>query len=219
MSVSDLRTSSALSLADPMGMKWRGNWNALTTYLQNDVVLAANAEAYICIVAQGSVAQNPLMNPAVWTRLSTPGVPSAGYYGSFYDTTTQLMSTAAPYTAFTLNTTAEASGVSIVGGSQVTLANTGVYDIQFSAQVVGGANETIAIWLRVNGMDEPQSNTTITLKNNENYVAAWNFVRSFNAGDHFELIGYSPSGNTDIEVVVGLPGPAVPSLILTVVQV
>ena len=55
-------------------------------------------------------------------------------YGSFYDTTDQTaVSTTVAY-AITLNTTDISQGVSIASSSQLTFADAGVYNIQFSIQ-------------------------------------------------------------------------------------
>jgi hypothetical protein len=56
-------------------------------------------------------------------------------YGSFYDTTDQTaVSTTVAY-AITLNTTDISQGVSIASSSQLTFAEAGVYNIQFSVQL------------------------------------------------------------------------------------
>jgi hypothetical protein len=59
----------------------------------------------------------------------TAGV--AAYYGSFYHTENVLLTSATTAYPFPLNTTAEAVGVSIVSDSRITVANAGVYEIQF----------------------------------------------------------------------------------------
>ena len=149
----------------------------------------------------------------------------AGYYGSFYDTTNQIIP-ANTATAMTMNTTDISNGVSIVAGSQITVANTGVYNLQFSAQMfrtAGGTKETLDIWLRKNGLNVPNSDTKISFANNGIYVvAAWNWLVQLNAGENCEIM-WAVSANT-IRIVyepedLVIPHPAIPSVIVTCVQV
>ena len=147
------------------------------------------------------------------------------YYGYFYDTTTQTAVENSP-TAMKLNTIFLSNGVSVVSGTKITVANTWVYNVQFSAQFYrssGGTKETIDIWLRKNGVDVPQSNTKITLENNGIFVvAARNWLIQLNAGEDCEIM-WSVTSNTiriasEPENLI-VPHPATPSVIATCVQV
>lgn len=144
-------------------------------------------------------------------------------YGSFYDTTTQTVAING-IAAFTFNSTdiPATNGVSIVNNSQITVAKSGIFNIQFSAQLQrnqGGQSKQISIWLRKNGIDVSNSNTDISLQANTTYtVAAWNFFVQLEAQEHCQIMW---SQNDDIEIVyVGqdltIPHPATPSIILTV---
>ena len=149
------------------------------------------------------------------------------YYGSFYSNVTQntLGSTAE---VMTFNNTALSSGVSVVtfGGkaSRITVANAGIYNFQFSAQVwktSGGSKETLYIWFKKNGVNIPDSNTAITLANNNDLIVpAWNFMESLNAGDYLEIAWYSTDSHIELHhnsAPLGLPG--IPSVIVTVDRV
>ena len=151
------------------------------------------------------------------------GVGTALYYGSFYDTTTQT-TTADTETAMTLNTTDVSNGVSIVGGSQITFAHAGIYNVQFSAQVdkTGSNSDSIDIWLRQNGTNVPWSNTSLTIAGSARSVAAWNFVVSVADGGNVELMWSSPTANMEIissPTATGPTRPAVPSVIVTATRV
>ena len=166
------------------------------------------------------------------------GAVAFGNVGSFWDETTQgdvnvnpgfLPNT--PYAmTFDHTDTANTNGVSIIGGSQVTFTNAGLYNLQFSAQVAksqGGSAATMTIWLRVNGVDIPWTATNFTLQANANYlVTAWNFfvpvTCSAGVCDHYELMWSTPSefvGIVALPAQTGPDRPAVPSIILTVDQV
>lgn len=146
------------------------------------------------------------------------------YYGSFYDTTTQT-TTGGEQKAMTLNTTVLSNGISVVNNSQIKVANAGIYNIQFSAQIVktqGGSTETIYVYLRKNGVNVPDSNTALTLANNNDYqVASWNFVESLTANQYLELMWYTTDQHIQIaqvgNPVAGLPD--IPSLIVTMNRV
>jgi hypothetical protein len=148
-----------------------------------------------------------------------------GYYLSSFDTTTQTNLGATFANAMRINTIAESNGIFITQSSRVVIENSGVYNIQFSAQVekTDSGSDEIEIWLSKNGQNVDWSNTTLELQgNNTELVAAWNFVSSFNSGDYFELYWHS----NDIDMRILTRGtqsnpdrPSIPSIILTVQQV
>jgi hypothetical protein len=151
-------------------------------------------------------------------------------YGAFYDTSTQVLPSANAIQAMTLNQSTNgvggviASGVSVVSGSQITFANSGVYNIQFSAQMdkTDAGTDDASIWLRQNGADVPWSNTKVTLDATRRSVAAWNFMVSVNAGDNVQLMWSTPDVNMRILAAPTQTNPirpAIPSLIVTVQQV
>ena len=156
-----------------------------------------------------------------------PGASGLGYYGSFYDTTTQLNTTPDTAHPMTLNTTDSANGVSITAGSHITFDHPGVYNIAFSAQLErtqGGNSAQVDIWLSNNGTAVPTSNTELSLQAGAvRLVAAWNFfVTVTQAGDYYELVWSSNEDNADILYLppqTAPDRPAIPSLIVTVNQV
>ena len=170
------------------------------------------------------VGDNLSITPSGILSAITPiGVP--GYYGAFYDTTTQTNPVVNEVNIMRLNSIDIADGVSVVGGTQVTVAHAGVYDLQFSAQFskTTGTDHDVDIWLRKNGTDVPYTNTRVTLfGSNSKAVAAWNFVLALQAGDYVEL-AWSSSFAT-MELLSTPPEidpvrPGLPSLIVTITQV
>lgn len=191
------------------------SWTDLATHLANlsDVQLSglANNNALLYNSTTGK-----------WFNSQFDG--ALGYYGSFYDTSIQTNAGATAANAMRFNTTAEAHGVSIVNNSNVTVSHTGVYNIQFSAQLENLTSGThdINIWLAKNGINESNTDTKITLSgNNAKSVAAWNFVLTLNANDY--VILYWASTETQVQLTaigtdVNPTRPAIPSVILTVTQ-
>ena len=151
-------------------------------------------------------------------------------FGSFYDTTTQRVTFANTPKAMTLNEITNGvngvalSGVSVVNQSQITVTQTGVYNIQFSAQLAktDQGNDTMDIWLRVNNVDVPWTNTEVTISSTQRLVASWNFMISMNSGQYFELMYSSADINSQILAVPAQTGPVrpgIPSVIVTIQQV
>jgi hypothetical protein len=144
------------------------------------------------------------------------------YFLNAFDTTTQTNPSAASGNAFTYNTTVDSRGVAVVSGSMIQVANSGVYNIQFSAQLEkSSANkEDVDIWLSKNGVGVPWSATTIVVEgSSDRQVAAWNFLLSMDSNEFAEL--YWHSDDLDVAVIAAsghtVPvHPDIPSIILTV---
>jgi hypothetical protein len=148
-------------------------------------------------------------------------------YGQFSDTTTQSGSANTAY-SMKFDTTDFALNTRIVSQSRITVDNTGLYNLQFSAQLGNTANSTIDfdIWFAYTGSNIPHSNTNVTLNkvagSNGRLVAAWNFATPIQAGDYIEIkwscdtatgqIQAAPSSSTPTR-------PAIPSVIATLTQI
>jgi hypothetical protein len=144
------------------------------------------------------------------------------YFLNAFDTTTQTNVSAASGNAFNYNTTIDSRGVAVVSGSMIQVANSGVYNIQFSAQLEkSSANkEDVDIWLSKNGVGVPWSATTIVVEgSSDRQVAAWNFLLSMDTNEFAELYWHSDDLNVVALAASGHAVPAhpdIPSIILTV---
>lgn len=160
------------------------------------------------------------------------GPAFSGHYGTFYDTSIQTNPIADTARSVMLNEVTNgvngviASGVSVVSGSRITLANAGVYNLEFSIQIdkSDGGSDDIDVWLAKNGTNVLWTNTMQTLVGSagEKYIAAWNFVVNAQAGDYFELMWSSP--DTAMRLVsapaqVSPVRPGVPIVMISVMQV
>jgi hypothetical protein len=159
---------------------------------------------------------------AQWTS------PVAPAYGSFYDISTfSTLGSVEEFMEF--GSSVGALDVSIVNNglgnpTQITVAQTGVYNIQFSAQLTktGGTAADVNIYFKKNGVNIGSSNTIVTLANNNHYiVAAWNLFVQLNAGEHAEIVWYTTNANVQLfSIPVAVPPvDTVPSVILTVSKV
>lgn len=142
-------------------------------------------------------------------------------YGSFYDTTTQTAAATNTAYAVTFNTTDLSAGVTRgTPTSRIVVDTAGVYDFQFSMQIINttGGNHSIWIWFRKNGVDIADSATEIRVQgNNAEQFAAWNLYINMAQGDYVEMMW--SVNDTAVQIVsfpASSPAPAVPSVILTV---
>jgi hypothetical protein len=124
------------------------------------------------------------------------------------------------------NTDPDTNGVSIVSSSRITVANPGVYNIQFSAQIdriSGSGTDTVNIWFKKNGNNILDSNTIITVSGAAvaaKTVPAWNYMLELNSGDYIEIFWYTTDTNIRLITFSAVGSiPAVPSVIATVQQV
>jgi hypothetical protein len=151
---------------------------------------------------------------------------SFGFYGAFCSTGSQTNPVANISRSMQLETTELSNGVSIVSGSRITVANTGVYNLQFSAQLEKTDNgvDIVYIWFKKNGINVPRSNTSLDVSKQAGgsgrLVAAWNYVDTFNAGDYIEIIWQSADTNMQLAYDAAAGNyPSIPSVIATLTQV
>ncbi len=82
-------------------------------------------------------------------------------YGAFQDSTDQVAANTTTAYPVTFNTTDFSNGVSIASGSRITVANDGIWNLQFSIQFKNTTNapQDVDIWFRVNGTNIANSNS------------------------------------------------------------
>ena len=151
---------------------------------------------------------------------------SFGFYGAFCSTGSQTNPSPNVSRSMQLETTEHSVGVSVVSGSRITVANTGVYNLQFSTQLEKTTNgtDTVYIWFKKNGSNVARSNTAIDVLKQAGgggkQVAAWNYVDTFNANDYVEIVWQS--ADTTMQLAADPASgnfPSIPSVIATLTQV
>jgi hypothetical protein len=159
---------------------------------------------------------------------TTTTVGSPGYYGSFFDTTTQTIASTTTAYPIGINSTALANGVSITSSNRITFAYTGIYNIQFSLQFVNtdSTAHNANVWFRQNGTDIVDSNTQVSVPSNHGSVngaacLAANLFVSATAGDYVQL--YWQAESTAVSLATIAAGttpvtPVAPSVIVTAQQ-
>jgi hypothetical protein len=162
-------------------------------------------------------------NAGQLTAISSSGTTA---YGQFYSNVTQTVASPNTEYRFAFNNIDLASNVSLGTGasnSRVIINQTGLYNIQFSAQVDkalgGGTTASAYIWFKKNGTAVPSTTGFVTLDQNLQVVQSWNILANVTSGDYFE-IAYAASANVfsfpaiAANVIVGYP--ETPSIIVTV---
>ena len=159
-----------------------------------------------------------------WEPLQGSGTILPGGNGSFYSTATQTAAAINTAYAITLSNTSLSNGVSIGSpSSRIVVAQAGVYSIQFSAQFDKTAATAAAayLWLRINGVNVANSAGKISVQGADaEVIPAWGFVQQLSAGDYIELMWSTNDINVFIAAFAAAPPvPAIPSVIVTVVQI
>lgn len=148
-------------------------------------------------------------------------------YGSWSDSTDQTGSTTAG-AVITFNTQDITDSITLVDNTKFTVPNTGIYNLQFSAQLknTDNAQHEATIWFKVNGSDLANSATIVTIPARKSAsifgygVAAWNLFFNLNSSDYVEIYWLKSNAAVTLE---SLPStalhPAIPSIILSIQQV
>ena len=159
---------------------------------------------------------------------SAPNITPA--YGQFWSNASQTVASANTEYRFSFNNSDLSSNVALGTGasnSRIIINQTGLYNIQFSAQVDkalgGGTTASAYIWFKKNGTAVPDSSGFVTLDQNLQVVQSWNILANVaNVGDYYE-IAYAASATVfSFPTIAGnitVGYPASPSIIVTVTPV
>ena len=146
----------------------------------------------------------------------TGGSGLSSPYGAFSSNQDQT-AVANTATKMTLNTTDFANNVSI-SSSEITVANAGIYNLQFSTQFqnTDTAFQDVYIWLRQNGVDIPGSTGFVSIPNRHggtdgHAIVGWNYFLSMAAEDHIEIYWSVPNVSVTIQHLAASGTPTKPS--------
>ena len=155
---------------------------------------------------------------------------SGGFWGSFYDTTTQTISSTASEYPITLNSVSGSNGISRASLTErVVFDYPGVYSITFSVQFENSTvldDKHATIWLKKNGVNlsDSASVTSVPRKqggDNGQIITTVNYVLELQANDYLETYWRGDSTNLTLATIssASLPNrPLSPSIIWTAVQ-
>ena len=147
-------------------------------------------------------------------------------YGAFQDSTDQVAANTTTAYPVTFNTTDFSNGVTIASNSRITVADAGIWNLQFSLQFTNttNASQDVDIWFRVNGTNIANSNSRYGLAPRKgagdpfHVIMALNYFASLNATDYIEIMWRTTDTGVSIEQYAAGTSPtrpAVPSAIAT----
>ena len=148
----------------------------------------------------------------------------------------QLTGTAGGTGTYTVSASQTVASTTITGElpSKLTVAQPGIYDLQFSAQFVNTTNDVqeIDIWFRINGTNVPNSNSQFGIKQRKSIgtasrlIASMNFALNLEAEDYVELMWHVSDSGVSLEHFAAVTAsattpdiPATPSVIATLLFV
>jgi hypothetical protein len=135
-------------------------------------------------------------------------------YGFFTDSTTQTNPVASAINTITFNVTGPANGVSVVGGTAITVVNAGTYTKMFTVIVdkTAGGTSTISIWLRLNGVDVVGSRQDLSLTNTLPLVfTSGNFTLNIPAGGNIQMCWSSSDTTVTLDTLPAAVTPTRPT--------
>lgn len=199
-----------------------------TTDYSNGVSVSSRA-----VVATGSM---------LLTTLTVSAVTSGSIYPSMQITGTgvtagtrivsQLTGTTGGAGTYLINNSQTVSSTTLTGDlpSKITVAQGGMYNLQFSAQYKNTTNDVqdVDIWFRVNGTDVDNSNSRFSIPARKSsgspshLIAAMNFVLNLSENDYVEIMWRVSDSGVSLEQFAAVSSsgstpaiPATPSIIVT----
>jgi len=147
-------------------------------------------------------------------------------YGVFQDSTDQTAANTTTAYAITFDTTDFSNGVTLSNSSRLNVAQSGIYNLQFSIQFKNTTNDgqDVDVWFRKNGTDIANSNSRFHLSQRKSsgdpshLIAAMNFFVSLAASDYVQIMWRPTDVGVSLEHFAAGTSPtrpAVPSAIAT----
>jgi hypothetical protein len=151
----------------------------------------------------------------------------AAPYGCFTNNTDQTAPSVGSTAVVVYDTTEEASGVYLSNNSRLYVRNYGIYNVQFSLQLVNinNAAQYADVWFRKNNTDVPRSASRFDIPARKSATEPSHVVGTVNtfiemdAGDYVEIAGTTSSTDVSLEHYAAdnvIPRPAIPAAITTV---
>ena len=200
----------------------RANWAALNpTLLDGECAVETNTN---------NVKVGNGVSP--WSKL--PYFSSPGYWGSFWDETSQTATADTPNPILLRSRDTANRGVNVISNSRITFDHAGVYSLTFSIQFTNDDTSIhdTNVWLRKNDSgssgDVAATDSKFSIISSHggipgNVIGTVNYVLPVVANDYLELMWATSNAQTYIHAEAASTSPfthpSVPGIICTVVQV
>lgn len=135
-------------------------------------------------------------------------------YGFVTDSTTQPNPVASAVNLTTFDTIGPSNGVSIIGGTDITVDNPGTYTKLFTVIVAktSGGTTDISLWLRLNGVDVVGSRQDLELINTLALIfTSGNFTLNMAANDYIQLAWSSADTTVALTALPAAVSPTRPT--------
>lgn len=141
---------------------------------------------------------------------ATPGLANYG----FFSNGTQTNPVANAVNIATFSITGPANGISVVGGTALTVVNAGTYTKTFTLNVnkTSGGTSSVSIWLRLNGVDVADSSQDLELTNTlATIFVTGNFTLNIPAGGNVQICWSSPDITVQLQALPARIAPVRPT--------
>lgn len=204
--------------------KWWGDWRpTLTPHTGN----LQPTDLIECTMMSGGVPTNTVITgQQIIDGTGGGGGGAAGYYAQYQDDISQPLGAVNIGQPVKFRTMDYSNGVSVVSDTRITIANTGIYNLQFSFQYQNTSSQEhdVTIWLRKNGSDVAGSAGFVAVVSSHggtpgHCLPSWNYLLDAVGGDYYELYWSATSTQVTLHYYPGsLPPPSAASAIFTVTQ-
>jgi hypothetical protein len=146
---------------------------------------------------------------------------STQFNGAQYSSLVTQSGSANVSQSITFDTTGPEFGVSLVDNTKLTVANSGTYNIQFSAQLLADTGaDNVYIWFKKNGTNIAGSASELAVSNNDEALMTVNILDTAVANDYYELCWQTVNGDAVLLTAAATGNiPSIPSVIATITQV
>jgi len=203
--------------------KWWGDWRpTLTPHTGN----LQPTDLIECTMMSGGIPTNTVITGQQIIDGAGGGGGAVGYYAQYQDDISQPLGAVNVGQPVKFRTMDFSNGVTVNADTEITIANTGIYNLQFSFQYqnVDSQDHDVTIWLRKNGSDVAGSAGFVAVVSSHggipgHCIPSWNYLLDAVGGDYYELYWSATSLDVSMHFYpAGSPPPSAASAIFTVTQ-
>jgi|688.fasta_scaffold39311_3 hypothetical protein len=201
---------------------WWGDWRPILTPHTGDLQPTDLLE---CTMIVGGLPVNTVITGQQIID-GAGGAGAVGYYAQYQDDISQPLGAVNVGQPVKFRIMDYSNGVTVNSDTEITIANTGIYNLQFSFQFqnVDSQEHDVTVWLRKNGSDVAGSAGFVAVVSSHggipgHCIPSWNYLLDAVGGDFYELYWSATSLDVSMHFYpAGSPPPSAASAIFTVTQ-